>query len=186
MRRGRPVVVVAGVAVLAVAAASLFFLTKKSPSEQATAALNQGLAAQVAGQLEAAAADYQQVLRYEPKNKYAYFDLGDIAQNQGNNSQAENYYRVAINIDPNFTNALYNLAIVRKAEGDTQGAVTLYRQAIVSSPSNANVHLNLGFALLDLGQQADGKAELLKAIQLDPNLASRVPASDIVTPSPSH
>jgi len=84
-----PVIVVIVVVVLGLGAASFFFLIKKNPSQLASTELSQGLAAQVAGQLDVAAADYNQVLKNDPKNKFAYFNLGVIAQGQGNNPQAE-------------------------------------------------------------------------------------------------
>ena len=49
---------------------------KKSDADLANEALQQGIAAQNAGRLAEAAADYREVLVHDPNNKYAYFDLG--------------------------------------------------------------------------------------------------------------
>lgn len=187
----RPLVLASiGMAAVVAIGALVFLQTRKSSPELAAAEINQGLAAQVAGQLDVAAAHYTKALQHDPNNKFAYFDLGVIEQTKGNNGGAESFYRKALSIDPDFTGALFNLAIVRKTLGDPQGAIALYRQTIAASPDYANAHLNLGFLLIEVGQKKEGRAELAIAIQLDPNLTSRVPPQDrprssSASPSPS-
>lgn len=164
---------------ITVMAVTAMWLRKPATSNPGPDELTQGLAAQAAGQLDTAAADYRKVLQGDPRNKYAYFDLGVLAQTRADNPQAEDDYRAVLGIDPSFQAALYNLALVRAAEGDPQGAVGLYRQELTLNPQDANAHLNLGFLLFQLGQRQQGAAELARAIQLSPGMASRVPASDL-------
>ena len=64
------------IALLAVVLTVGFSCSKKSEAELANEALQQGIAAQNAGRLAEAAADYREVLVHDPNNKYAYFDLG--------------------------------------------------------------------------------------------------------------
>jgi len=63
----------------------------------ANEALKQGIAAQQAGRLPEAAADYRDVLVHEPNNRYAYYDLGTIDQTNGALASAESNYRFALN-----------------------------------------------------------------------------------------
>ena len=160
-----------------------FSCSKKSDAELANEALQQGIAAQNAGRLAEAAADYREVLVHDPNNKYAYFDLGLIDQTNGALASAESNYRLSLSIDPQFVSALFNLAIVRHDLGDLKEAIELYRQAIKIQPDYASAHLNLGFALIEAHQGKEGRAELKVAVQLDPSLASRVKGV-AVGPSP--
>jgi tetratricopeptide (TPR) repeat protein len=174
------------IAVLAVVLTVGFSCSKKSEADLANEALQQGIAAQNAGRLAEAAADYREVLVHDPNNKYAYFDLGTIDQANGALASAESNYRFALNIDPAFTNALFNLAIVRHDLGDLKESISLYRQVIELDPGNASAHLNLGFALIEAHQDQEGQRELKKAVQLNPDFADRVKAvTATASPNPS-
>jgi tetratricopeptide (TPR) repeat protein len=156
-------------------------------SDQASLALAAGLKAHAAGRLDEAAADYRKVLVYDPRNKFAYYNLGVIEQTQGQGGSAS-AYRIALPIDPNFVPALFNLVILRTSSGGDREAVDLYKQVIQIDEGYAAAHLNLGFLLLDNGQERQGNAELAIAVGLDPTLADRIP-EDLQTsplPRPSH
>ena len=169
----KAIAIIIAVALLASMAACS---TKKSESQLAADALAAGLTAQKAGDMATAAADYRQVLVHDPKNQFAYYNLGLIDQTNNSMASADSNYSLALSIDPNFESALYNLAIVKTAESDSTSAIQLYQQVIKLDPKNAAAHLNLGFALINDGQKGPGKGELAKAVSLDPTLASRIPS----------
>jgi len=156
----------------------------KSDADQAQEALAAGLKAHAAGRLDEAAADYRKVLVYNPRNKFAYYNLGVIEQTQGDAGSAESNYRIALTIDPDFVPALFNLAILRTAEGGGRESIDLYQHVIQVDASYAAAHLNLGFLLVDNGQPKKGKAELAIAVGLDPSLASRIPEDLLASPAP--
>jgi tetratricopeptide (TPR) repeat protein len=174
--RRTSVVVVPVVIILGLTACS----ERKSPARQASGWVKKGLVAHQAGRIEEASKAYQQAVKDDPQNQFGYYNLGVIAQDKGDNATAENYFRLALGIDPNFGRALFNLAVARNAAGDKAGAEALYRKDLEVDP-NANAHLNLGFLLREMGRQAEGDAELIQAIQLDPSLASRIPADQPVS-----
>ena len=156
-----------------------------SDAQQASALLSAGLQAAGRGNDTEAASDYHKCLSHEPKNKFCNYNLGVIDQGAGRNQSAEVFYRAALLADPNFVPALYNLALIRQ-EVSPQEAESLYRNAIAVQPSYAIAHLNLGFLLRSEGRNTEGNAELLKATQLDPKLASRIPAGlNINPPAPA-
>ena len=144
-------------------------------AESVTAALNAGLQAHVEGRTSEAVTRYQEVLKLDPRNKFAIYNIGLISQNAGNNADAEAKYREVLAIDPNYQPALFNLAIVRTAAGDTREAIALYRRAIAADPNDASAHLNLGLLLRRTGSKAEGDAEVKKALELNPKLTD--PAS---------
>jgi len=158
--------------VCVVAAALIAFVAScgsgQTDQQQAAAILQEGLAAHSSGDLAKAEADYRRVLVLDPSNKFAYYNLGLIAQSQGDPLAAEQNYRIVLGIDPEFAPALYNLAIIRTDAGAKDEAIDLYRRAAA--------HLNLGLLLIGEGQQAAGQSELDLAVQLDPDLASRIPS----------
>src|SRR5436853_7556747 len=69
-------------------------------NETAADALNRGLAAHAAGKLDEAVAAYFTTLSKDPKNQFAYYNLGDIAQRQSPLGAAESYHRVALHLRP--------------------------------------------------------------------------------------
>ena len=155
-----------------------------SDAQLASAALAAGLKAHAAGRLEKAEADYRKVLVYDPRNKFAYYNLGVIEQARGDGEAAEADYRIALTIDPDFVEALFNLAILRTPQGGGRESIDLYRHVIEIDPSYADAHLNLGFLLVANGEVKKGKAELAVAVGLDPSLASRVPEDLLASPAP--
>lgn len=155
---------------------------KKTDAQLANESLQAGLKAHAAGKLQEAIADYNAALSHDPRNKFAYYNLGLIAQTQGDVASAENDYRLTLSIDPDYVPALYNLAILRTNAGDPTEAIQLYQHAIQVEPSNADAHLNLGFLLIAAEKKKNGQAELATAVQLDPSLSDRIP-QNLAVPS---
>jgi tetratricopeptide (TPR) repeat protein len=150
---------------------------KATTEQPAVDPLTAGLKAQNEGRLDEAKLDYQAVLAKDPQNKYAHYNLGLIDQLAGSNDSAETRYRTALKTDPNFTPALFNLAILRTTSAP-QEAANLYRQVTKLVPGYAAAHLNLGWLLISMKQDAEGKAELVRAAQLDPSLEANVRAAN--------
>ena len=167
----RRVVLLACVLVFAFAAC-----TKDTTGTNST--LSQALKAHAAGNTTEATKLYRQVLVTDPGNKYAWYNLGLIAQTTGDIGQADTDYGRALLTDPRFVSALFNLAILRTSEKRTKEAITLYQKILQVDPKNASAHLNLGFLLG--ANTAAGQAELAEAVRLDSSLSKR-----IATPAPS-
>jgi len=149
-----------------------------SPANAGTV-LTKALQELVAGQTAQAKTDFEQVLRLDPKNKYADYNLGYIAQIGGNRSDAETQYRLALAIDQKYGPALYNLAILRTADGATAAAISLYRRAIAADEKDANAHFNLGLLLRQTGNTNDGNAEVTTAVRLKPSLTAAAVAQGV-------
>jgi tetratricopeptide (TPR) repeat protein len=157
----------------------------KSEQDLSADALNRGLKAHNAGNYDDATQAYFEALSHDPKNKYAFFNLGQIAQTQKKPQIAEGYYRAALDIDPKFGSALYNLAIIRTEAGAKQEAIDLYRRDILANPNDAVVYFNLGILLRDTGSVAEANQMFQKAQQLDPKLVPPASPSLTRTASPS-
>jgi tetratricopeptide (TPR) repeat protein len=151
-------------------------------------ALSRALQAHTAGKLEEATAAYFETLAKDPKNKFAFYNLGVIAQGQNRAAAAEAYYRLAIEQDARMGSALFNLAILRAQAGANQEAADLYRRVIAIDPNYAAAHFNLGLILRLLGQNAEAQQELATAQRLDAKLVAPSPSASPArqaSPSPS-
>jgi tetratricopeptide (TPR) repeat protein len=160
----------------------------KTDADLAVDALNRGLRAHAAGKLDEATAAYFETLSKDPKNKFAFYNLGEIAQRQNRVAAADAYYRLAIEQDPKMGSALFNLAIVRGLVGAYQEAADLYRRVIAIDPNYAAAHFNLGLVLRLLGQNAEAQVELATAQRLDAKLVAPSPSASPArqaSPSPS-
>jgi len=165
--------------IVAAAVVGGLFAARAFRSDSAAELLARGLQEQVDGRTAEAEGDFRAALAKDPSNKYAFYNLGLIAQNQNNNQKAENSYRAAISIDPAYWPAMFNLAILRVAAHDETEALRLYREVIKVNPGYASAHLNLGYLLKSLGRTKEGDAELVIARDLAPALSG----SPIATPS---
>jgi Tfp pilus assembly protein PilF len=162
--------------------------TTATTGGRAADALSRGLQAHAAGKLDEATAAYFETLAKEPKNKFAFYNLGVIAQGQNRPVAAESYYRLALEQDASMTSALFNLAILRGLAGANQDAAELYRRVIAVEPNNAAAHFNLGLVLRLLGQTAEAQAEFATAQRLDPKLVAPSPSASPArqaSPSPA-
>lgn len=139
-----------------------------------SALLQQGLTAQGAGRLDEARALYLKVIGQDPTNKFAYYNLGVIYQQLNAVNDARDSYRRALQIDAKYQPALFNLAVLETPLNPTE-AISQYQKILAINPSDANVHLNLGLVFRQIGRTSEGEAELAKAVQLNPALASRIP-----------
>jgi tetratricopeptide (TPR) repeat protein len=133
-------------------------------------ALDAALALHTAGKLDEAVAAYKAILTGEPANKFALYNLGQIAQQRGNADEAATDYQAALKADANYVPALYNLSIIRAAKGDAVGAIALLRTAVAAEPGNANANFNLGKLLVSTGSDQEGADYIAKAVAIDPAL----------------
>lgn len=141
----------------------------KPDSKKAATSVEAGLKAHSAGDLTKASAAYKTALKYEPTNKYAFYNLALIDAKNGNYGLAEGNYRSAIKADARYEPALFNLAILRTSS-DPAEAISLYKRAVAVDDKDAAAWLNLGLLLRDEGKVTAGNKAVLRAIALDPKL----------------
>jgi tetratricopeptide (TPR) repeat protein len=167
-RVARETVAAAGLSVLLLAACGAS--TPAGPTPAAVEALlTSGLHAQASGDFARADADYLSVVKAEPGNSLAWYDLGVIAQQRHQDTNAVGDYDRAISPNARYVPALYNLAILETAS-DPKLAAQLYERSIAVEPKDADAYLNLGFVERTLGHAAAGDADIAKAVALDPSL----------------
>lgn len=148
----------------------------KAPSAVTNATdtlLQNALALHAAGKLDQAAAAYKDVLAKDPKNKYAFYNLGQIAQSSGKLDEAIAQYQLSLAQDPNYYPALYNIGLAFAAKGDHATAIESLRKALVVQPKSAGAMFNLGTLLSADGKADEGTKLIADAIAIDPSLAPK-------------
>ena len=153
--------------------------TARSPSTAASDLVRQGVAAQVAGNPEAAKRAFMQALVADPANALAQYNLGALAQGAGDTAAAEQFYQKAADHTPPYGPALYNLGTLATARRDDGAAERYFRGAIAANQRDAAAHFNLGLLLRGKGDLSAAVKEINLAVQLDPSLSAK-----LATPTP--
>jgi tetratricopeptide (TPR) repeat protein len=165
--------------------------TVTAPTRNANAT---GNAARVAAMLQAgiqqarqqdwagAATSFRVVLSIDPKNVYALYDLGVIAETSNDGAHAIAYYDKALSANGKYAPAMYNKAILLEASRPTQ-AIALYNQIIAISPQASTAYLRMAFVEAELGDQAQARVADAKAVGIDPSLGKyRLPVKKNLGP----
>lgn len=164
-----PLVLVGLLALVAAACSS------SSPTASARQLVSQGLAAERAGNMAGAFADYKAAVTADPKNKYAHYDLGYVYQARGDGADAAAEYLAALRVDPRFVQALYNMGVL-ETKSNPSGAISYFERELQVDPNDATGNFNLGVLLVQQGQKSLGDTYLATGLRLNPSLASALPA----------
>ncbi len=121
------------------------------------------------GDMQGAAAKYEQILQSEPSNLFALSNLGVIRFRQDKIDEAEKALQTALAIDPHDSFSLSVLGIVHYQQNRLDEAIGDLTRAIAINPNNHETHNYLGITYSQKGYQEAAEKELLKAIELQPN-----------------
>jgi len=120
------------------------------------------------GQLDSARARLAVTLRSAPGNWAASANMGLVAHKLHDDSAAIRWLARARTLAPSASDPVFFMAIVRGDEGRLAEAVDLLSEAEALAPWEAWSRVCRGWYLQRLGRSAEGKAELRRAIELDP------------------
>jgi tetratricopeptide (TPR) repeat protein len=110
---------------------------------------------------------YRRVMRIDPSDAAAPFNLGNVLRTGGRILEAEAAYHAAVKADPGFALAWYNLADLMDEQGRTREAVESLRRAIDADPAYADAIFNMGLFLQKLEQHAEAAAWWRRYLALD-------------------
>ncbi|MEU8017400.1 tetratricopeptide repeat protein [Micromonospora parva] len=149
---------------------------KQTPAPQTPAELlQQGVQQGQAGQADQAKETFQKVLALQADNKFAWFNLGYLAQSRGLASEAVANYDKVLEIDGSYRPAMFNKAILLEGEKPDE-ALALYRKIVDADKAASTAYLRLGLMLDKRNDQKGAKAAFTSAVTVDGKLASAVPA----------
>ena len=72
---------------------------------------------------------YRKILKKQPNNAGAYYELGNVLQDKGQLNEALLCYKKAITIDPKFSGSYNNLGNVLRQSGRLEEAISYYQKA---------------------------------------------------------
>ncbi|MGC4757030.1 tetratricopeptide repeat protein [Micromonospora trifolii] len=152
--------------------------TETTPEDLLKLGVEQGQA----GNFDAAKVTFEKLVDAEADNKFAWFNLGYIAQSRNQADEAISNYDKALAADANYKPALYNKAIVLEGKAPT-AAIDIYRKVVSIDDKSSTAYLRLGMLLSQSGEDAAARDAFKAAIRLDKGLTSAVPAKYRTTPA---
>jgi len=109
------------------------------------------------------------LLRREPANVEAHFQLGNCLYQQGRSEAATECYRRAIELNPAHADALTNLGCALQDLGRLEEAVITLCAALEHNPRGGETYTNLGNVLKDMGRLTEAEAACRAAVTLMPS-----------------
>ena len=138
-------------------------------SDQIKTMLERNIALHQTGNLDAAAAGYQAILKLKPGEADALHLLGVINAQQGDIGNAIKLYQQSIEANPNLFAAYNNLGIAQSSIQQPHEAVKSFRRAIELAPTNPDAYYNLGNSLYGLQQYEEAISNYQQALKINPN-----------------
>jgi tetratricopeptide (TPR) repeat protein len=114
-------------------------------------------------------ARWEQMLRINPNDARAHYNLGIIMERAGDAESAIAHYEQAIRIQPGFAMAHYNLAIALQQAGKLADAVEHYEQVLRIEPDNVEGYISLGLALAQTGRGPEAITQYQRALAIAPD-----------------
>jgi tetratricopeptide (TPR) repeat protein len=104
-------------------------------------------AAEETGDIAEAERFYRILMKTDPTDASAAFNLGNILRAHGRNVEAEAALRAATRIDPAFAEAWYNLGDLLDDQGRSETAIECLRKALQVAPDYVDAMFNLALLL---------------------------------------
>jgi tetratricopeptide (TPR) repeat protein len=146
-----------------------FVLDVDKPADDADAAFAQAQAAEEDDDIASAERLYRRVMKIDPDDPAAPFNLGNVLRAAGRAAEAETAYRAAIKADPDFALAWYNLADLLDDARRTPEAVNCLERALDADPGFTDAMFNMGLFLQRLERHAEAAAWWRRYLAVDGN-----------------
>jgi tetratricopeptide (TPR) repeat protein len=119
-----------------------------------------------AGDFTKSTAEYEALLKANPKDADLLNDLGYSYYCRGDWTNAEAYLAKAVQQNPNHKRAWVNLGLARAQQAKWDESFQAFCQAV----RPADAHCNIAFALAAQGKTEEAKAQYRQALTLDPGM----------------
>jgi tetratricopeptide (TPR) repeat protein len=145
----------------------------QKPSDRTRVGLHnkRGLVRSHLGNFTGAVEDFDETIKGDPKNAFAYNNRAWAKQNLGRFDEAIADYDQAIAFDPKLAMAYSNRGLCHHRQRDLEAAIADYDHAIKLDRRSALAHNNRGLARMESGQFDAALEDYEEAIKLDPDLA---------------
>ena len=120
-------------------------------------------------QYQLAEADFTRAITLNPREPEFYYHRSQARRKMGRMDEALTDCDYAISADAQSALGPFCRGTALYANNDLAGAVAGFQKAIELEPQMAAAHRNLGWALWDLGREADSEREFAEYLRLDPS-----------------
>lgn len=124
-----------------------FVLPVDHPEFNPDELFDQAQRAEETGNIAEAERLYRIVMKSDPADAAAAFNLGNMLRNNGGNVEAEAAFRAATRADPTFAQAWYNLADLLDEQGRAEAAIECLHKALQAAPDYLDAIFNLALLL---------------------------------------
>jgi tetratricopeptide (TPR) repeat protein len=142
-------------------------LTQGSPAD-VNARFSRAAALQAGGKLEAAEAEYREVVRLAPKYAEAWANLGAVLARRGRYDEAIKSYETALKLAPQLKPIVLNIGIAYYRRGDFARAVDSLKRFLAGTPGHAQATQLVALSLVELGRDEEAMTYLEPALTADP------------------
>jgi tetratricopeptide (TPR) repeat protein len=132
-----------------------FVLPVRPPEQNSDALFEQAQAAEETGDIAEAERLYRVLMKCDPTDAAAPFNLGNTLRVSGRKIEAEAAFRAATRADPMFAEAWYNLSDLLDEQGRSEAAVDCLRRALQAAPDYADAIFNLALLLQRKNEHAE-------------------------------
>jgi tetratricopeptide (TPR) repeat protein len=115
----------------------------------------QAQSAEESGDIAEAERLYRVLMKSDPTDASAPFNLGNMLKAEGRNVEAEAALRSATRVDPTFADAWYNLSDLLDEQGRVEPAIECLRTVLRVAPDYADAMFNLALLLQRINQYAE-------------------------------
>lgn len=114
----------------------------------------------------------RKLISLHPNDASAHLQLGRMLAIAGKNDEAAAELETGLRLDPSDSKAQRDLADLYIDMGKYDQSQRMYESLVASYPSDADLHYGFGRALLKAKKFAEAERELLKTVQLKPDLGT--------------
>jgi len=131
-----------------------------------------GMQFQFNHQYEEAISCFEKLTKKDPRNSFAYFEIGMCNSILERNQEAIEALQESIRIDQNYAPAHRQLGIIYVRLQRFKEAIESYKTSLRIDPDNADAHCNLGLAYASSGRHEEAIAAYKNSIRIDPDVAA--------------
>ena len=114
---------------------------------------------------------YERIIKLEPKNSDAWYNMGDAFDNLMKFKEAIKSYHNTIKFDQNNAKAWYNMGAVYFDLEKPKKAIKCFKKTVEINPSDSEAWHNLGVISNKLKKHDEAMEYLEKAVEINPNYA---------------
>lgn len=118
--------------------------------------------------LELAEKKYIEAIRLSPRNREAYFGLGNVYLEKGELEDAEEAFQYLVHLNPRHDGGLVKLAEIAEKRGDVEKAIGYYEKSLLVEDGKATRFMKIAELFLSIDKASTALEAVRQAVELEP------------------